>query len=67
MPQVWLVGEPSDLRALLGYGDVAQRNQDGNPALEPIERAPSVLEMRVVGEKGEGGKGYFCEQGRRGC
>ena len=23
MPQVWLISEPSDLRALLGYADVA--------------------------------------------
>ena len=34
MPQVWLVGEPSDLRALLGHGDVARGDHIGYPAFE---------------------------------
>ena len=53
---MWLIGEPCDLRALLGYGDVAQRNQEGNPAPEAVKRVPSVLEMLVAGGKGEGGR-----------
>ena len=54
--QVWLIGEPSDLRALLGYGEVAQRSQEGNPAPEAVKRTPSVLEMLVAGGKGECGR-----------
>ena len=49
MPQVWLIGEPSDLRALLGYGGVDQRSQEGNPAPEAVKRIPSVLDMLVTG------------------
>ena len=52
MPQLWIIGEPSDLRALLGYGEVAQRSQEGNPAPEAVKRTPSVLEMLVAGGKG---------------
>ena len=56
MPQLWIIGEPSDLRALLGYGEVAQRSQEGNPAPEAVKRTPSVLEMLVAGGKGECGR-----------
>ena len=53
---MWLICEPSDLRALLGYGDVAQRSQEGNPAPETVKRTPSVLEMLVAGGKSECGR-----------
>ena len=54
--QVCPIGVPSDLRALLGYGEIAQRSQEGNPAPEVLKRTPSVLEMLVAGGKGECGK-----------
>ena len=54
--QVCLIGAPSDLRALLGYGEIAQRSQEGNPAPEVVKRTPSVLEMLVAGGKGECGR-----------
>ena len=53
---VCLIGAPSDLRALLGYGEIAQRSQEGNPAPEVVKRTPSVLEMLVAGGKGECGR-----------
>ena len=56
VPQLWIIGEPSDLRALLGYGEVAQRSQEGNPAPEAVKRTPSVLEMLVAGGQGECGR-----------
>ena len=49
--QVCLIGAPSDLRALLGYGEIAQRSQEGNPAPEVVKRTPSVLEMLVAAGK----------------
>ena len=51
--QVCLIGAPSDLRALLGYGEIAQRSQEGNPAPEVVKRTPSVLEVLEAGGKGE--------------
>ena len=48
-----IIGEPSDLRALISYGDVAQRSQEGIPVPEAVKRVPSVLEM--LG-KDEGGR-----------
>ena len=37
----------------MGYGEVAQRSQEGNPAPEAVKRTPCVLEMLVAGGKGE--------------
>ena len=54
--QVCLIGAPVDLRALLVYGEIAQRSQEGNPAPEVVTRTPSVLEMLVAGGKGECGR-----------
>ena len=54
--QVRLTGEPSDPRALLGYGDVARRNKEGNPAPEAGKRVPFVLKMLVAGGKAKAGQ-----------
>ena len=54
--QVCLIGAPSDLRALLGYGEIAQRSQEGNPAPEDVKRTPSVFGMPVAGGKGGCGR-----------
>ena len=56
MPQVWIIGEPSNPRVFLGHGDIAHRNQEGNPAAKAVKGVPSVLEMLVAGGKRECGR-----------
>ena len=55
MPQVWLIGELNDLRALLGYGVDARRNQEGNPAPEAVESSRQLekLKARVHAVRGD--------------